>query len=440
MKKTVLLASVFVLLMSSAAFATNGYQLIGVGAVQASMGGASTAAPLTAMTAITNPAGMARIGSRADFSMEMLMPVRKVDFSKNMGEKTKGGTPMYGIPALGWTAPAFRDGMYFGGGMYATSGMGVDYGEVNMTPGHPFYGSVEFTGHSAIQFMRMSPTVAWNSGNTSFGVALNMDYQSVSITQKIVAQNNATGPATPGGTLLNVDLGRPTAQYGYGLTFGVLHDLGDQLTIGASYSSKQTFDAAEFRVAAGDVKYGALTGQAGTYKLDLQYPQTMALGVSWHPDEKLMVAADAKWINWSSTHDKVRLTGPNGAHQDFEFGWEDQYVLAVGTQYVLNEKVKLRAGFNYAKAPIDEKDVFNNLLLPALTEKHLTFGGDYQFNDHWTLSATFVKAFKKELVGKGDVPAGPFSAAPAAGGFSPDSGTKISLEGTSVMTQLSYLF
>ena len=45
--------------------ATNGYQLTGVGSYQESLAGAVTASPGSAMTAITNPAGMARIGKRA---------------------------------------------------------------------------------------------------------------------------------------------------------------------------------------------------------------------------------------------------------------------------------------------------------------------------------------------------------------------------------------
>ncbi len=36
--------------------ATNGYQLIGIGAYQKSLGGAVTANPGSAMTAVTNPA------------------------------------------------------------------------------------------------------------------------------------------------------------------------------------------------------------------------------------------------------------------------------------------------------------------------------------------------------------------------------------------------
>ena len=61
--------------------ATNGYQLIGVGSYQKSLGGAVTANPGSAMTAITNPAGMIRIGKRADFSMEAFMPERSTDFA-----------------------------------------------------------------------------------------------------------------------------------------------------------------------------------------------------------------------------------------------------------------------------------------------------------------------------------------------------------------------
>ena len=54
-------------LLPVSALATNGYQLIGVGSYQKSLGGAVTANPGSAMTAITNPAGMIRIGRRSDF-------------------------------------------------------------------------------------------------------------------------------------------------------------------------------------------------------------------------------------------------------------------------------------------------------------------------------------------------------------------------------------
>ena len=107
--------------------ATNGYQLIGVGSYQKSMGGAVTSNPDTAMTAISNPAGMARVGKRADFNMELFMPDRFVDFRATGGAKEDSAAELYGVPAIGWTAPVSdeRPDLYFGGGMYGTSGLGA---------------------------------------------------------------------------------------------------------------------------------------------------------------------------------------------------------------------------------------------------------------------------------------------------------------------------
>ena len=113
------------LFFSTSAFATNGYQLIGIGSYQKSLAGAVTAFPGSNMTAVTNPAGMLRIGHRADFSMEAFMPDRSTDFTAFGGGIAESNSEIYGIPAIGWNGPVgSRDDMVFGGGMYGTSGMG----------------------------------------------------------------------------------------------------------------------------------------------------------------------------------------------------------------------------------------------------------------------------------------------------------------------------
>jgi long-chain fatty acid transport protein len=477
------------LALAAPAWATNGYQIIGIGQNQKSMGGAVTAAPMDAMTAITNPAGMARIGSRADFSIEAFMPKRNVDFDKTAGgDDESGGTELYGIPALGWTAPAFnRDDTYFGGGMYGTAGLGVDYGEVNIMPGSSLDGmlsmipggsscvdgtgasvscsDINFDGHSAIQFWKMAPTVAWNiNDQASVGFALNLDYQSISITQRFsnvpfwlnggTFQIDPTCDTNPigcviGQNTINFDLGRPTSQLGYGFTIGGLYDATDWLTLGAMYSSKQSFDDAEFRVGTGDVQnFNGATGKAGTYKMDLDFPQQAALGIAVKPIEQLLVAFDAKWIDWSSTHDEVDFSGPSKSFDSngdgvgdkssttLDFGWDDQYVYALGIQYAVNEKFNVRTGYNYGKSPVQEEDVFNNLVFPAVVERHWTVGGDYQFGSHWGLGVTYMKAFKETVKGKGDVPKQMAAITP----FDKDSNTEISLEETSVGMQVSYRF
>lgn len=469
MKKLLLLSLclVFLLCLAGVSSATNGYQLTGIGQLQNSMGGAVTAAPMDAMTAVTNPAGMARIGKRADFSMEGFMPTRTVDFTSQSlgGDSTEGGSEMYGIPSLGWVAPAFgKEDVFFGGGMFATSGLGVDYGQVVFMPGAGLdmmsgapsgtFKDVTFDGYSAIQFWKMAPTVAWNvDEKLSLGVAANLSYQSVTVRQAIRSVPFWNDPSNPSAGItqrdVKLDLGRPTNQFGVGASIGAIYDINEMVAVGASYMSKQIHPHGEYRVGEGDVQnFNGAVGLAGIYEMDLDFPQQFALGVAVKPIEPLLVAFDLKWLNWSDTHDKVDFTGPAGAFDTngdgvgdsnsttLDFGWDDQWVYALGLQYKATKELSVRTGFNYGKSPIEEADVFNNLVFPAIVEKHFSLGFDYMLGKHWGVAMNYMKAFKESMEGKGDVPQGFQQATP----FTADSGAKVSLEEDSIGLQLTYLF
>jgi long-chain fatty acid transport protein len=372
-------------LLSLSAHATNGYQLIGVGAYQKSLGGAVTANPGSAMTAVSNPAGMARIGSRADFSMEAFMPDRDVDFSAMGGSSATSAVDIYGVPAIGWAAPTSEGSdVYFGGGMYGTSGMGVDYAQTTMMPGG------EWTGYSNIAFWQMAPGFAWNVNERySVGVTLNIDYQSVAFKQ------NLTGPQA-----FNFDLSRGASGFGLGFGLGILYDINDNLTVGFNYKSKQQFSPMEYQLATGDISHPLMGGDfpAGTYQLDLDFPQQAAIGLAYRPDTRLTLSADVKWINWSDTMDKLSVTGPNGYEFPMNPGWDDQTVYAVGVSYDVSNRVTLRAGYNYAESPFGEDEVSRNLILPAIVETHYTLGMNVEINDHWDLAWHYMQVPEKTLV------------------------------------------
>ena len=439
----VLVTLISTLAGSPSAWATNGYQLIGVGSYQKGMAGATTAAPHDAMCALSNPAGMALIGSRADFNMEMFNPNRRMDISSLPfgGSSTEGGSRMYGVPAIGWTAPAFnRTDVYFGGGMYGTSGLGVDYDVLDAGA----FGNADI--FTAIQFWKMAPTVAARiTDRLTLGIALNADYQSVEIKEAF------TGGALP----VKLDLSRSPGTFGIGATLGAMYTLNDRVDVGLSYSSQQYFQDTEYRLpddAIQNFPYagGTATNTQGRFDLDLNYPQQWALGVAARPLDRWLVSFDVKWINWAATHDAVKLKGTFGWDPDgplgpalpqpidsiaLPFGWDNQWVFAVGTQYQVTEAFAIRAGFNHAKAPIDEADVFNNLAFPAVVENHLTLGATYRFGDHWEMSGAYKKAFKNELTGTNDLPA-PFQTMLGT----PSSNAKISMDQHSVGVQISYRF
>lgn len=395
--KKILPAAIAACLAPATALATNGYQLIGVGGYQKSLAGATTANPGSAMTASTNPAGMARIGERADFSMELFMPDRSVDFTGVGGDKEDSSADNYGVPAIGWTAPTSEDSkFYFGGGMFGTSGLGVDYGQVLMMPANPGVSpDLYFDGYSNIAFWQMAPALAWNqSDKLTLGVGLNLDYQSVAFQQRVLADGDGDGQAE---TLINnFDLSRGASNFGYGFNLGVIYDVSEMVTVGASYESKQQFADMEYQLASGDIyMMDPATGNefiapAGTYKLDLDFPQQAALGIAVRPNDAITVSADLKWIDWSDTMDKLSVKGPNGINVAMDPGWDDQTVYALGVAWDVMPKLVLRAGYNYAKAPFSDSEVSRNLILPGVVESHYTFGGDYQVNNHWDVGFHYM--------------------------------------------------
>ena len=419
MNKKISLSIAICLAAPSSAYATNGYQLTGIGAYQKSLAGAVTAKPGSAMSAISNPAGMARVGKRADFSLEMFMPERFVDLTATGGEKNNSKSEQYGVPALGWTAP-IDDGsdVYFGGGIYGTSGLGTDYPLTQFTPEVDAVGpqqgpAIYFEGYSAIQFWQMAPTVAWHHNDKlTFGVSLNLDYQSVSFRQAFLMDgDNTTTPTADGiaddGTLVNFDLSRTAQAFGYGVSLGVLYDINDDLTIGATYKSKQEFSDLEYQLAHGDIadrhpaNFLQISGcgaegnevcPAGTYSLELDFPAMYSVGAAYQLNKFTSFSLDLKRIEWSKTLSALTVTGPNGEVITLPAGWDDQTIIAIGVEVAVNYKLKVRAGYNHAEAPFDEASVDSNYILPAVTQSHYAFGADYRINKYWEVGMHASKA------------------------------------------------
>jgi len=438
MNKKISLGLFTCLTASSTAYATNGYQLIGIGAYQKSLGGAVTAKPGSAMSAISNPAGMARVGRRADFSLEMFMPERFVDFTATGGEKNDSAAEQYGVPALGWTAP-IEDGsdVYFGGGIYGTSGLGTDYPQTKVLQagvnGSPT--DLYFEGYSAIQFWQMAPTIAWNHNDKlTFGVSLNIDYQSVSFKQTTLADTGSGFGDTP---VVNFDLSRTAQAFGFGISLGILYDINDDLTVGATYKSKQNFSDLEYQLSNGDIQDASTQNQLpitgcdvgggvnrcppGTYTMELDFPAMYSVGLAYQINKFTNISFDAKVIEWSKTLDALTVMGPNGEIITLNSKWDDQTILALGVEVAVNYKLKLRAGYNYSDAPFDESSTDTNYILPAVTQSHFAFGADYRINKYWEIAMHASKAKEETYT-------------------SPVTGAKIGLGITTFGINLGYMF
>ncbi len=372
------------------AMATNGYQLIGIGQYQMGMAGAVVAAPGDPMTAITNPAGLAWLQPQAAFSMEGFFPNREANF----GAGTIGShSNLYGVPALGWLAPAFGPHLYFGGGFYGTSGMGVNYQQSNY-----FGGSLE--SYSNISFANVAPALAWKPAkNWSVGFALNLAYETASFQQTVDTGNTVSG----------LNLANSTSAFGIGATIGGMYELNKYITFGLSYRSPIIFTPLTYQASYESLaSQGGPNGGPGQYSTHLNYPQQVAFGVAFHPTSRWTISLEGQYINWHETMNNMNIYGPwNGtSYVSLPLHWHDQWVANFGTQYRITKWLTVRGGYCYGSNPIGSQDLAANLILPAIMTNHITLGATEQLGMGWTITEAYMHAFQQSMSGTMAVPGG----------------------------------
>ncbi|HEX9242619.1 MAG TPA: outer membrane protein transport protein, partial [Anaeromyxobacter sp.] len=365
MKKLLGIVAFAAVVAAAPAHATNGMRLTGFGPVQQSMGGASVAAPLDAVTAVTNPAGLSLLAPQIEVAGAAFSPTVKYDIG---GQGATSSRPTDFLPTL---AAAFRanDAITVGVAALGTAGMGVDYKD---------FGGPGAEMMSSYLNGRIAPAVAYKvNDQLSAGLALNLMY----------AQMKFAFP-TPAG-----EVQPPSASsMGYGATIGVTYAPTAAISIGAAYETQSYFGDFSFDVGGGQ-----------TMKVKLDQPMVGTLGVAVKPVEGLLIALDGQWINWSAVLGKNK---PETTPADqFNMNWADQFVVKVGAEYQIPalKELKVRAGLNYGKTPVDKEQASEALLFPAIAELHASVGAGYDIGK-LTVNASFMYSPEANVSGNITVP------------------------------------
>ncbi|MFT5425997.1 MAG: long-chain fatty acid transport protein [Gammaproteobacteria bacterium] len=111
--------------------ATTGYFALGYGSKSIGLAGATVASPQDAMSAASNPAGMAHVGERIDFGIRLFAPVRKASFgttaigySANVEDEST--RDIFLIPNFGITRQV-SDKLWAGLSFFGNGGMNTTY-------------------------------------------------------------------------------------------------------------------------------------------------------------------------------------------------------------------------------------------------------------------------------------------------------------------------
>lgn len=373
MKKTTLALAISAAAMAATpAFATNGDNLIGLGAKSRALGGTGIAAFYGSENALTNPALLVKAkGHELSFGGTLFKPTVKTGYPAMNYEHTSGADTNV-IPEV--SIVNGDDGSFaWGIGMFGSAGMGVDHKDSNYL----------MNAQDTLQLMKFVPSVAFKVGdNIGVGVAPVLQYGALDINYRMNA-DDSTDRSTEKvvGSGMDQDLG-------WGFKLGAYLDMTQNLTLGLSYDSpiSMTYKGQISTASQTFADYGLITS---AFSDKLEQPAVLGAGIAYNMGNILMTA-DFKQIKW----------GDAKGYKDF--GWEDQNVIALGAKYNAGT-YWVGVGFNKGDNPVKKlddpasyadnvKNMFNYLFFPATIETHWTLGGGYRFSQNVSLDAAVVYA------------------------------------------------
>jgi long-chain fatty acid transport protein len=370
MTKTIKLALAAAMAMgATSAFATNGDNLIGLGAESRAMGGTGIAHFMGAESSLNNPALLAKMkGTEISFGATYFHP--SVDFTNDAGTSTSDARHNV-IPEVA-IAGDLGNGLAYGIGMFGSAGMGTDYRD-NPTA---------YNMRTNLQLMKFAPSIAYGQDNWSVGAALVAMYGSLDIT------------FLDGTSGLNSGNGS-SQDFGFGYQLGAAYTLPDTgLTFGLTYVSEISMEYKD-QIGAASARF-----PMNPLNDELTQPAEIGFGIDWTQGD-LSITADYKQIQWGSAE----------GYKDFN--WDDQDVYAIGVEYRMSD-LALRAGYNYGENPIDTPtpsgagtmntaslNTFNLLGFPAITENHVTLGAGYQFTKQFSADVAYVYGWTSDVSATG---------------------------------------
>lgn len=394
------LTTLFTLLASGTAYATNGYFSHGYGVKTQGMGGVGIALPQDAIAAATNPAGMALIGNRLDLGLSWARrdAHTRLDssFGPFAGDYDGNDTQNFSIPEFGYNR-ALRPRLSLGVSVYANGGMNTDYGDLNsrtagigVPAGLPAANGIFGTGPAGVDFAQLfvAPTFALRLNPAhSLGVSLIYARQVLAV-EGLQNFDNAAVSASPG----NVTNKGDELSTGWGLRVGWTGRLAPAVTLGATYQPR-------IHMSRLDKYRGLLAEQGG-----LDIPANYGVGIAVRPRPALTAAADIQVIKYgdiTTFGNSGNVSALLGADNGPGFGWRNQTILKLGVSYRYNRFLTLRGGLNHARHPVPGTETTLNMLAPVTVENHATLGATWRMRNGGELSLGYTHGFKKTLDGSG---------------------------------------
>lgn len=359
-------------LASAPVFATNGFNLIGFGAESTLMGGADVAVARDTSALNTNPAGLTQISGQAFDGFGSILRTFDLAHKDQFGNDDEASNKYTLLGGGGYARSLESMPCTVGVGLFAQGGAGGVFDNLNTVFG------TKDTFSSLFGIAKITPGFGCQvSDKLSLGASLAIVY--AKLDEKVFPNTQFHGI-----TIKNAD----TIKVGFKL--GAQYRVSPQLTLGAAYTEKTSLPLSgnhfTFNMGGTDVNYHNV--KINGFAL----PREIAFGAAFKPDDALLLSLKLNWINWADalTTGELRATDPDNGSAPASIqipstlNWKNQWVIATGLAYTLNEKTTLYTGYNYGRNPIPTNHTTPQLA--GILEHHITLGAAYRWTPEWTFT------------------------------------------------------
>jgi long-chain fatty acid transport protein len=402
------LGLIVALLASTPAQAQIGLALSGVGPINRSMGGASTAAPIDAAGALYwNPATITDLPSNEmEFGIGFFIPRTTLTSSMpagalgnglpaaNMSGKTGANNGVFLLPAFGLVWTPQESPISYGLGIYEIGGFGVNYPIDARNPilnARSPFGTGVGPLFTQLQIIQFAPAIAVKLTDTlSVGLAANIDTGNLMIDPALFADPSLVQtPIGPAPAYPSATNGRN--RVGAGFQVGVYWNPTEEWSFGASYKSQQWFEQFTFNEIT-------INGQSTSPRFHLDVPLFASVGVAYKGIDRLLLAADFRFVDFRDISG-FRSTGFDQRGALLGLGFQNLFSLGLGAQYQLTDAMTVRAGYTFAMDPASDATTMFNIGSPTIIMHTLALGASYNVTKQFKVSVTWSHDFQNSIEG-----------------------------------------
>lgn len=368
-----------------------GVGLRGVGAVNESMGGASTACPIDAAGALHwNPASISGLpSSDMSFGLELVLPNSQLSSSLTAPVTTSGTSGsepgVLPVPMMALVRKVDGSPWTFGLGMFGIGGSKTNY---PASATNPILNPVLGLGRLAatVEIMQIDPTISYElTDRLSIGFAPTITLANLYCSPLFLGSKNGDGE-WPEGTGTRYT-------WGAGFQVGLYYTTENDWHFGTSFKSPQWMEPFRFRTADEN-------GLEKEIQFRLNYPLIVSVGASYTGFENWVLACDVRYFNYAGT-EGFGSQGFDATGALTGLDWKDICAVALGVQRRLSEKFFVRLGYCYNDNPVtsDTQSVQYNVASPLIVQHVAFLGASYLFADNWLMSMAYGHAFEAEVHG-----------------------------------------